>query len=410
MLMIASTDVLRQQNRALVLTALRQAQSASHTEIAKRTRLSSATVSSITADLEAEGVIHRLEPVRKPGRGRPRVLFELNAAAAYVAIVRITSDAVEYSLADYGGTLKDRFHELRPPQNDSVDAFVSRLSDSLKKLAERGGLDCDQIKTISISSKGVVAPDLPVLLWSPVFGSEQINFGSALGSMWKADIQLANETRFVAQSYLENKSPVHLLTKPRKIAVLSIGNSIGMGICTEEVSGRIESLAPAFSHMVHQVDGPLCRCGEQGCVEAYSAFYGIVRSALDAPEQSINASQEPLKTLDQIAQRARTGDLHAELAFRKAAEALGIGLSRVLSLFGEMPVMITGPGIRYLDLMLPTIQLHIQQNLYMRHQAITDVLVEENEPGLVYDGHLAKCLSDLDKRVLALGIAKISGV
>lgn len=410
MLMIASTDVLRQQNRALVLTALRQAQTASHTEIAKRTRLSSATVSSITADLETEGVIRRLEPIRKAGRGRPRVLFELHAAAAYVAIVRITSDVVEYSLADYGGTLKDRFHKPRPPQNDSVADFVSRLNESLNRLVQRAGLNHEQIKTISISSKGVVAPELPVLLWSPVFGSEQINFRSALGSMWKADIHLANETRFVAQSYLENKLPEHPATKPRKIAVLSFGNSIGMGICTEEVSGRVESLAPAFSHMVHQMDGPLCRCGERGCVEAVSAFYGILRSALDAPEENINASQVPLKTLDQIADKARSGDLHAELAFRKAAEALGIGLSRVLSLFGEMPVMITGPGIRYLDLMLPTIQLHIRQNLYLRHQASTNVLVEENESALVYDGHLANCLSDLDKRVLALGVTRKSGV
>ena len=41
----------------------------------------------------------------------------------------------------------------------------------------------------------------------------------------------------------------------------------------------------------------------------------------------------------------------SEYAFRQAGLALGQGLSRVLSLYGSMPVTITGPGTRFLDLL-----------------------------------------------------------
>ena len=239
-------------------------------------------------------------------------------------------------------------------------------------------------------------------MWSPVFGNQKIDFGAVLDNDWKAHVQLTNETRFAAQSYM-NKPAVSAAVKPRKVAVLSLGNSIGLGICTEHAGGRLDSAAPAFSHMIHQLNGPLCRCGEKGCIEAYSAFYGILRSALDAPETSLPTSQVPLETLDQIANSARSGNLHAELAFRLAAEALGVGLSRMLSLFGEMPVVVTGPGIRYLDLMRATIEKHMKQNLYLRQQDAPPIAIEEDEASLVYEGHLANCLNNLDQNVLALG-------
>jgi predicted NBD/HSP70 family sugar kinase len=403
MLMIASTDALRRQNRVLVLSALRRAETASHTEIARQTRLSSATVTAVTADLEADAAIKRLDPVRTAGRGRPRVLFRLNAEAAYLAIIRITSDAIEYSFADYAGTLKDRLSEPRPQNGDTVAGFVERLNAGLCKLVDRAGVDHSQVKTISITSKGVVSPGLPVLLWSPVFGDQKIDFGAAMRSRWQAGIKLTNETRFAAQAYVQKNRIIHPIKMSRKTAVLSLGNSIGMGICSESASGEIQSSAPAFSHMVHRTDGPLCRCGERGCIEAYCGFYGILRAALQAPESSLAVSQVPLSMLDEIANDARSGNLQAQYAFRTAAEALGVGLSRVLSLFGAMPVVITGPGIRYLDLMKSTIEHHMRRNLYLRCQGESRILVEPEGAHFIYDGNLSSCLRDLDENVLAMG-------
>ncbi len=406
MLMVANTDTLRQQSRAMVLTALRKAGAASHTEIAKLARMSSATVSAITADLEQELAIKRLEPTRTSGRGRPRVLFQLNESAAFLAIVRITAHSVEYSLADYAGTIKDRFSESRPTKDDTVEEFVSRLNTGLERLIARAQLSPDHIEAISITSKGVVSSGLPILLWSPVFGDQKIDFGSVLQSKWQAPVQLTNETRFVAQAYAKKTRQALGIAKPRKVAVISLGNSIGMGICTEDVHGRVESIAPSFSHMVHRTDGPLCQCGERGCVEAFSGFYGMLRTAMEAPENSIPVSQVPLDTLDKIANDARSGNLHAEYALRTAAEAIGVGLSRVLSLFGEMKVVITGPGVRYLDLMQPTIETHMRKNLYLRNRDGFNLAIETDESGLVYDGNLDACLSNLDRNVLAMGSRK----
>src|SRR6218665_2589750 len=107
MLTKSSTELVRQQNSALVLSAIRRGGAASHTELSTRTGLASATVSAITADLERAGVLEKSEQQALGGRGRPRVLFSQRRDCGYLIAVRISSDTVQYSLVDYSGRLMD---------------------------------------------------------------------------------------------------------------------------------------------------------------------------------------------------------------------------------------------------------------------------------------------------------------
>ena len=109
MLMKAGSETLRVQNRALVLSTMRELGPVSHTEISEWSGLASATVSSITAELVQQDVLLRQEQSPSSGRGRPRVSFVQNSNCAFIAAIRIVYNAVEYSLVDYSGTLKDRF-------------------------------------------------------------------------------------------------------------------------------------------------------------------------------------------------------------------------------------------------------------------------------------------------------------
>ena len=79
MLTKSSTELVRQQNSALVLAALRRAGNLSHTEISAETGLASATVSVITAELEKAGVLAKAEQQVHGGRGRQRNCFAVPA-------------------------------------------------------------------------------------------------------------------------------------------------------------------------------------------------------------------------------------------------------------------------------------------------------------------------------------------
>lgn len=158
MLTKSSTELVRQQNSALVLAALRRKGSLSHTEIAAQTGLASATISVITAELERAGIIAKIERHVQGGRGRPRVLFEPRRDCGHVIVVRISSDVVQYSLADYGGILLDRFEEVRGDLGGTA-AFGEVLAAALERLLLRSNISKDEVLAISISSKGLVAAD-----------------------------------------------------------------------------------------------------------------------------------------------------------------------------------------------------------------------------------------------------------
>ena len=125
MLAKSSTELVRQQNSALVLSVLRREGRLSHTQISEATGLSSATVSAITADLERYAIIEKSEQQAASGRGRPRVLFSQRRDCGYLITVIISSDIIQYSLVDYAGTLLDRFAEARRESSPDCIGLLS---------------------------------------------------------------------------------------------------------------------------------------------------------------------------------------------------------------------------------------------------------------------------------------------
>ncbi|MEM7463800.1 MAG: ROK family protein [Pseudomonadota bacterium] len=399
--MKASSESLRRQNRALVLSTLRRLGRASHTEIADWSGLSSSTVSAITTELEAENILKKREQQQVGGRGRPRILFGQNPDCAFIAAIRIYAENLEFSLCDYSGTLKDRFTLKRDSISQGPELFIENVKTGLERLVERAAIARSDIRTISITSKGLVARGQPVLLWSPILDDNKIDFAQKLKPDWDAHVTLTNETRFAAQALASRYRASEVQMETSRFACLSLDHAIGLGVATLDLAGNVSSFAPPFGHMVHNPEGPLCRCGLHGCIEAYAGFYGILRTAFEAPPDVIPAKFIPLKEMEKIADNARNGDRMAQYAFRLAGDAIGIGISRLYSFLGLMPVTITGPGVRFFDLMQSGFEKHVNTNLQVRFESVPEISFEMDEPNLIYEGNAEASLVDLDMNVIA---------
>jgi predicted NBD/HSP70 family sugar kinase len=403
MLTKSSTELVRQRNSVLVLAALRRHGALAHTEISDFTKLSSATISAITADLEKAQIIEKSEHQAAGGRGRPRVLFRQRRDCGYLIVVIISSDGVQYSLVDYAGKLIDRFSEDRSHDPAGADRFVASVRDGLARLLARSRIVQEKVLLISISSKGLVNSTEPVLVWSPIFGSNQIDFESALRPDWRAKIILDNETLLVAAAlgvHEDNLKGADF----RSLAALSLGHSIGLGIVKRTAPGEREISAPNFGHMLHMANGGLCRCGSKGCIEAYAGFYAILRMAFEVPLDTIPAKFVPIAELDKIAVKARQGHRMSAFAFRQAGVALGNGLSRLLSLTERMPIAVTGPGTRYYDLLRQGIEDGLGQSHVVRMEGMPEIRVVADEQILVFEGHLNRALSVIDQDIVFSGI------
>ena len=399
MLVKSSTELVRQQNSALVLASLRRHGPLAHTDISHHTGLASATVSAITAELEKAAVLERREQQASAARGRPRVIFGQRRGAGYLVAARISSDAVQYSLADYGGTLIDRFEEARDHAQSATRPFAEAFVAALDRLAERSRITREAVLAISISSKGLVDPASARLLWSPVFGAEQVDFSALLEPRWRARILLSNESLLVAHAMALRMEKAGI-PNLRAVAALSLGHSIGLGIARFDRTGELSVTAPNFGHMLNAADGKLCRCGAQGCIEASAGFYGILRTAFEVPPDTIPAKFVPLAEMDKIALRARQGHRMSEYAFRQAGLALGQGLSRMVSLYDNMPIAITGPGTRYFDLLQRGLEEGLAQSQQVRLFGAPPLTVAPEEATLVLEGHLDRALAAMDHDII----------
>ncbi len=117
--------------------------------------------------------------------------------------------------------------------------------------------------------------------------------------------------------------------------VITLGTGIGAGIFANGklVCGHTGSGGEA-GHMVILPEGPLCGCGNKGCLEALASGTAIARSFRE--KTGIE------KSAKEVCGLARDGDAAARAVLRAAGDYLGYGLVNLVNLFGPQAVFFTG--------------------------------------------------------------------
>jgi predicted NBD/HSP70 family sugar kinase len=124
--------------------------------------------------------------------------------------------------------------------------------------------------------------------------------------------------------------------------------------------------------MVIDINGPSCRCGNNGCLEAYAGDYGIARRAknlLSNNEKStiINVKsledKEPAGVIHEVIRAAKKNDRLAIEILEKTGWYLGIGITNLINLFNPEIVIIGGwVGIEVGEIILPVINSTIREH------------------------------------------------
>ena len=134
--------------------------------------------------------------------------------------------------------------------------------------------------------------------------------------------------------------------------VVTIENGVGLGAV---INGRIyrghEGIAGEFGHITVNPDGPECRCGKNGCVEAYAGKIAIMRDARQAAIDGQWDCEDPdLLSYDDVVRSAQNGSSVLRQLFNRAGRMLGVGISHLITLFNPAKIIITGQSVRAGDL------------------------------------------------------------
>lgn len=395
----ATIDLVRENNRALILRALRRGGAQSRTALGRVTGLSPAAVSGITSAMLEEGLLLQADAENETakGRGRPQVKLLLNPLHASVVAVMIAVNRIRLKLIDYAG-------EERAESRVDVAAlelqrgdFIRAIGDAVFTLLEDCPHPAGPLSRIEISVQGITDGAGAKILWSPVLRAREIDLGRRFSRRFGVPVSVMNDCAAMTEA-------LQWIDPPRyrgRFAAVLIGYGVGMGLFIDGAPFvGLRDSAVEFGHMNHVPGGALCRCGRRGCVEAYAADYAIWRRAKGLDTGALVAPPQP-EEMARIEELARVGDEQARTAYREAGRAIGFGLGRLFALIGPVPVAFTGSGTSSIDLLEAGLRDGFEQSLVedLRGELVFETLGDEVT--LVFKGLAMAALNRLDTEDVA---------
>jgi predicted NBD/HSP70 family sugar kinase len=393
----ADSELVRRQNRGVVLNALRQRGALARIELGRITGLSPASITTIVSQLIAENVVEELEQPFPLGastrRGRPTVRVGIKADAAHVLAVNISIDALRLAIADFGGTIHQRVELHLPTYTAKPDQFGSDVAQAISRFLKQHGKTTKQIARIGIALQGLADDKAGSLAWSPAFSAKNIPITEPIVERLGIPCLMANDANMIAEGFLAEDPDNNRGTT----ATIFTGYGVGMGlIINGAVYHGATGGASEFGHMNHIPHGAPCRCGRRGCIEAYAADYGIWREANgtrddDAPHEAI----DPDLMLG-LLNRAKAGDVKAVQAFEKAGEALGIGIARLIAILNPDRIVIAGPGLNASQIIEPSLHRGVVAGVIEELRRNVSIEFIPFETDMILRGTIAALLKAVD--------------
>jgi len=268
----------------------------------------------------------------------------LSSKNAVAVGVDIGGTNIKIALVTDGPEVLDR-RLLPMGSKEDPGAVVAKLSDVVREL---GNQACAAIPPVGIGCAGLIDAAQGTVKISPnLFMWRDVPLANLLSQELHVKVTLDNDANVfsIAEGF-------YGAAKDATNAVfVTLGTGVGGGL---KLRGEIYTGSCGFAgeigHVTIDPDGPVCSCGNRGCLESFAGSGRIVRRARTLIEEQGKQKEwlaKGLASLDDLTARdlgeaARDGNEIAERAFAEAGEYIGIALAGVINLLNPEIVVIGG--------------------------------------------------------------------
>jgi len=241
-----------------------------------------------------------------------------------------------------------------------VEAVVERIDRCVRDAVDEADLTMKQVAGVGIGAPGAVDFAAGTVIFAPNLGWREVPLKKQLEKELDLPVFVDNDCKLHALGVFE--AEYH--SKPRNLIGIFLGTGIGAGIF---IDGKpytgFNGTAGEIGHMVLDVNGPECGCGNRGCFEALASRRAIFR----AIQQGVKNGQQTVLTemlgpdladlrSGDLRKAIRRGDKFVEKIIDQAAEYTGIACGNLINLFNPERIVLGGGVIEQLENdMLPII-------------------------------------------------------
>ncbi|MFH0926908.1 MAG: ROK family protein [bacterium] len=255
-------------------------------------------------------------------------------------------------ITDKGEILKKNNYSIC--EDRTVATVVSKLIHGIQKLIEDSHLDLNYIAGIGIGAPGIIDIDKGVIISSPNLSDwKKVPLRKIITEKFTTKVILENDANAAAYGewWMGQKK------EPNSLICITLGTGVGGGIILDKkIWHGADGTAGEIGHMTIDINGPLCSCGNNGCLEVFASATGIVSRTLKAlakyKESILNQTEKEKLTSADVYEAAVKGDRLAQSIMRKTGEYLGVGLANLVNLLNVEAIVIAGGVTKAGDLIL----------------------------------------------------------
>jgi len=234
-----------------------------------------------------------------------------------------------------------------------TDEVIGRIARCVREAVDECDLDLKQIKTIGIGAPGAVDSESGKVIFAPNLGWNDVPLKKELEKLLERPVFLENDCNVCTLGVYE----VELKAKPRDVVGIFLGTGIGGGLILEgKLYSGFNRTAGEIGHMVLEVSGPKCGCGNKGCFEALASRTAIFRKIKEAVKEGqktlltemLGPELEDLRSGD-LRKAIKRGDKFVEHIVEEAAEYTGIAVSNLINILNPEVVVIGGGLMEQLE-------------------------------------------------------------
>lgn len=321
----ARTDV----NRSAILAHLGAQGPASRADLARALGVSPALVTQLTKDLLGDGLLVELEHSPSQG-GRPARMLGLAASAGRAIGVKVVADHIAFVEVGIDGAVTRSASE---PFDATAATSLNDLVALLEQFIAGGG--GSRLLGVGVGVPGSVDRQSSGLVDSWPLGWSQVPLGETLRRELGLPVIVENNVNALAMA----ERLYGVGRRHENFLVVTIGAGIGAGIVIDGVVLRgAAGGAGEIGHIPVVEDGPLCTCGNHGCLESLIGEAALVRTAR---ERGIIGAGADIQALQLAADQGVAGA--AEL-FGEAGHLLGRSLAGVVHTIDPELIIVLGEG------------------------------------------------------------------
>ena len=345
---------LREGNRRRVVDALRERGHASRADLARMTGLSRSTISTLVTDLLESGLaIERedLDDGAAAHAGRPPVMVSLDSSAGLAVGIDFGHRHLRVAVSDLSHTvLAETWREMDVDHSatDGLDAAAEFVEQVLEEAGGRRdrvigvvmGLPAPIDRTTGAVQDSSILPG-----WVGVDAA--VEASARLG----LHVEVENDANLGALAEL-----VQGAGKGRsEIVYLKVATGIGGGLIS---GGRLQrgvgGTAGEIGHTRLLDGGPVCRCGNRGCLETVASGRAITALLSESRRQPVSTRR--------LLELSAAGDPAAQRLIGDAGRALGVAVANLCNILNPECVIVGGDLSAAGDVLLEPLREAVRRN------------------------------------------------